>query len=234
MAIVKLGPSITDIRGKMGHVVFSLNGSGHTARAQSRPTMKRSDLQGEKRGWLADVRRDWLTLTQGQIDDWNALGADPPEQDYNRVGEAVLLPGSAWHARVNLRRLQVGDAIESDAPASTPVDAPQTFGITVYSSAEVVEDSVIIYTEDAFVGAYAILQCSLVQGTVKQVQTTGFKTVWAGSVAAGTSQVITTEIRAALGLMYVGQKVFARLWKQSTDGIRSVVSEASCDVLETP
>jgi hypothetical protein len=232
MATFKPGPTIDDIRGRLGGSVCSRNLAGHTIRAWDYPGYKRTAGQDEKRGWLQNVRNDWGQLTQEQIDAWNALAATPPEVDYNRVGDVMLLSGSAWHMRINMRRLQAGQAIESDAPAGVAVDVPLTFGLTVYESSNEVDDSVMTYTQDDFDGFYAVLQVSLVSSLVQQVMYTGYKSVWCGTVTDSTSQIITDELYAACGIRQLGQRCFGRLWKQSTDGIRSGFISTFSNVLE--
>lgn len=227
MAIVKIQSPLVGIRGKYGGMVFSANGSGPFARAFSYPVSKRTVTQVSHRANLATVRHAWNTLTPAEVADWDTLALIPPEDDYNSLGELILLSGSAWHTRINMRRIQCGDAIENTCPVATVVDPPDTFSLTVIHSTGVVTDTVFEYTSGDFAGVYAVLQCAIVQSLVRNVQTAGFMTIWSGTVDNLTYTEINDELEAAFGYMQVGQKVFGRLYRQSTDGIRSVPLEAT-------
>lgn len=232
MATAKLGVSITDLRGKVGHMVFSRNASGHTVRSWNYPKRQATAQQVGKRAWMANLRHIWGTLTQLQIDAWNALAETPPEVDHNRVGEVVLLSGSAWHTRINLRRLQAGQDIANDAPAAVAVDPPAYFDLAVYDFANEVDDSSFDYTDNDFDGFYAILEVAPVNSLAKQSQRFGYKTVFAGSVPSLGPQIINTELRTAFGVIAYGQRCFAHLYKQSLDGIRSTPLDLFTDVVE--
>lgn len=232
MAMVKFAALVDGIRGKVGGFVFSANGAGNYVKELALPVAIQTAPQSIVRARFSRLRHAWGSLSEEQVAAWEALALNPPETDTNPFGEEFLQSGSAWHTRVNLRRLQAGQDYDDDAPASVPVDPPATFGLTVYESAELVEDSVFTYTENDFSGAYAVLAVAVVGSTVRTVQSSGYRVIWCGAVEGATATRINEELVAAFGALFVGQKVFGKLWKQSTTGIRSVALEASTLVLE--
>lgn len=232
MAVVKLGEVLIGLRGTIGGITFSANGSSAYAKRLVTPVRRRTDLQVAKRGWFTQIRQDWSACNEGQIADWNALATSPPEVDINSLGDTILLSGSAWHTRVNMRRLQAGQAIERNAPVNASVSAPATFGLVVYDFADGVSNSVFSYTEDDFDGFYAALFLSPTLSPVRQVQTTGYANIWCGSVEGDTETRINEELQSAFGWIRAGQKVFGELRKQSTTGIRSMALTTSCIVQE--
>ena len=234
MAIVKLQAPITGLRGKYGGMIFSENGSSPYVRQWLMPTAKRTIPQASKRSWMATIRHAWGTLAQADIDDWDALALAPPEIDVNPLKVTYLLSGSAWHTRINLRRLQAGQAIENDAPVNLAVDPPVTFTLTAYETAWAGRTDEFGYTQDDFDGFYAALHISPIQSLVRQVQKANYLSIWCGTVDDSTSQEITPELEAAFGVLTTGHKLFGRLWKQSDTGIRSVPLEATCIVLPEP
>jgi hypothetical protein len=221
MALVQFGELVIGVRGTIGGMTLSANGSGAYAKRWAQPPKSASVKQVEKRGWMSQVRADWRQCTEAQIAAWDALAADPPEIDYNPWGEQIYLSGSAWHTRINIRRLQCGQSIERDAPANSPIEAPATFGLTIYDFEDEVSDSTFNYTENDFTDLFAILYCSPSTSQARQVQTTGYLIVWADETEGATSTRINEELADAFGWLSAGQKIFGRLHKQRPSGIRS-------------
>jgi hypothetical protein len=234
MAIVKLQSPIAGLRGKYGGMIFSANGSGPYVRQWCMPPDPKSVLQTPLRADLTSIRHSWSNLTQGQIDDWNALAAAPPEIDYNSLGEEILLSGSAWHTRVNMRRVLSGDAIEDNCPVNTPVDPPLSFGLYCNDFFDAFPLAFFSYTDDDFDGFYAVLHISVASSSVLQSKTTGFRLVWSNTVTDGTLQDIMSELVTVFGSLTIGNRLFGRLYKQSTTGIRSTPLTSYIDVVPVP
>jgi len=231
MAITKLQAPLAGLRGTVGGVVYSANATGTYAKSWKYPKNARNVLQSEKRDWFARVRSDWLTLNPGQIAIWNALAFTPPEIDYNSLGVSIKLSGSAWHTRINMRRLQAGQAIESDCPVNASLAPPITFGLVCYDFTDGASDDLFTYTNGDFTGYYAYLELALTLSPVRNKQTTGYRVTWCGTVDAVTQTRINEELATAFGWINQGQKLFGRLRKQGTNGIRSTAIDATTVVL---
>ena len=234
MAIIKLQAPLAGLRGKYGGMIFSANGSGAYVRQWMLPPDPAVTLQVGLRARLATIRHAWGSLTSGQIAVWDALAAAPPELDYNSLGDQIWLSGSAWHTRINMRRVQCGTAIENDAPANVAVNPPATFGLTVYTYVWPGRTDVVTYTQDDFDGFYAVLQISVVASLAQAGTKTGYRSIWCGAIADDVEQDVTAPLAAAFGWLSVGNRLFGRFYKQSTTGIRSVPISVTADVLEEP
>ena len=234
MAIVKLGPIVVGIRGTVGGLTFSANGSSPYCRQYAAPASRRTVAQSGKRAWFSSLRYYWGQLTPAQVAGWDALAASPPEADYNSLGELVYLSGSAWYMRVNMRRFQGGQARLDNAPPSVAVPPPVSFVLQIYDFGAPPGADGFNYTSGDFTGFGAVLHLSPSLSSVRQVQTTGYLSIYTGTVPTSGPMILTTEIRAAFGWLSEGQKVFGRLWKQSSDGIRSTALLATTIVLPVP
>ena len=234
MAIVKIQAPLAGIRGKYGGMVFSANGSANYVKQWCMPVDRRSAAQVLHRSWLAMVRHGWGQLTQAQIDAWDALAATPPEVDYNSLGEVVLLSGSAWHARINLRQLACGQAYNGTAPANVAVDPPTAFGLQCYTHMWLGRTDYCTFGDGDFAGYKASLDISVSSSLVLQGKTTGYYLVKRWHQGLGSSQDITAAVAATLGWLVVGNRLYGRLWKRATTGIRSVPLEVVADILPEP
>lgn len=234
MAIVTFGGGVAAIRGRVGGVVFSANGVSSFVKTWAMPILKQTEIQSEKRGWFVTISHAWGELTQVKIDAWDALAATPPEIDYNSLGEVILLSGYDWHMRINMRRLQAGQIYEDDAPVNVAENPPQTFGLTAYESAWAPGVDKFTYTDGDFAGDYAVCHVYKTSSGVRQVATSGFLSMWCGTVEQATWTRINEELIAAFGMLKVGEKLFGRLWRQASSGIRSTSLVTTTVVLEEP
>lgn len=226
MAIVKLAAPLAGLRGLFGGMVFSANGSGNYAKKWEYPKNRRTILQADKRAWFSTIRNHWQSLTSGQVAAWDALAASPPETDYNSLGDLIFLSGSAWHCRVNMRRLQAGDAIEDDCPPNASVAAPVSFGLEIYDFNDGASSDVFTYTSGDFTGIYASLFLAPTLSPVRTKQSNGYRSIWCGTVDTLTSTEINAELAAAFGWLSEGMQVFGELRRQSLTGIRSAAKLA--------
>jgi len=234
MAIVKIQAPLAGIRGKYGGMVFSGNGSGNYVRQWNYPVDPCSVGQVQKRSWLARIRHGWGELSAGQIAVWDALAASPPEVDYNSLGEVILLSGSAWHTRCNLRRLERGLAYEDDAPSNVSVNAPVTFGLTVYEYAYAGRADLLTYTNGDFTGFGGVLKIAVSSSISRAGMSTGHRVIGIGAIPTNSPLDITTALADVVGWLAVGNRLYGKLWKESVGGIRSVPLEVVVDVLPEP
>lgn len=234
MALVRYSEIIEGIRGSIAGLTWSYGRSGAYVKKKATPVRKRTVLQSPKRAWFTQISGEYAGLTPAQVAQWDAFALDPPEIDYDPWGAQRFLTGSAWHMRINMRRLEAGQAIANNPPASMPSTPPTVFTLTVYRTGAVGVDSVFDYGVGDFVGRRASLKLSVANSTVRTVQTTGYYAVWLDMVSVPGPQIITSEIDSVFGAVQVGQKVFGELRAQENSGIRSVRLYATALVLEEP
>lgn len=234
MAIVKLQSPIAGLRGKYGGMIFSANGSGTYVKQWTYPTDPASVSQTLKRSWMARIRHGWGVLSQAKIDVWDALAASPPELDYNSLGDQIWLSGSAWHTRINMRRFECGLAYEDDAPPNVAVDPPLTFGLTVYEYDWAGRADLLTYTDGDFTGFGGVLQIAHSRSTALATRTTGYYSIGCGAIPTNSPLDITIPLAAVFGWLSVGNRLYGKLFKMSSGGIRSVPLTVVSDVLPEP
>lgn len=225
MAIVQLALPVTGIRGKLAGIVFSANAAGPYCRALNGSANPRTVAQMSQRAHVALMGSKWRTLSTAEQEDWNAFAETPPETDYNSLGEIYLPSGFGWFCRICIRRLRTGQAEDLLAPVSTPTAAPVTFGLTLLEATGAAEEAIFDYTADDFLDHYAILQMSLAPGQGSNVQTSRFLNCYEALGVGETETEFGVEYFARFGPTQNNQRFFARLFRQSDTGIRSVPKE---------
>ena len=234
MAKIKLALPVTDIRGTIAGVVFSANKSGSYAKAWKKPVNPATTLQAAQRGHLATMGALWRSLSGAQQADWDTFAATPPETDYDSLGNAYLISGFNWMTRICTRRRRTGQAQTLTAPVATPTATPTTFGLTLYPAQGDADRAEITYTSGEFATYYAILQMSLAPGTGSNVQTSRYLNIWEALGAADTATECGYQYWLSFGSTQITQRFFARLFRQSPSGIRSVPKELYVDVVVYP
>ena len=71
MALVKFIAPIDEIRGQLGGVVYSANGTGSFAKAWKMPAQPFSALQSNQKAFLGSHGVFWNALTEVQREAWN-------------------------------------------------------------------------------------------------------------------------------------------------------------------
>jgi len=116
MAVIKLGPMITDIRGSIGGTTFARNRSGMYARTRVKPVDPSSSRQQAVRNAVATCQDYWRsTLTQAQRDGWDNVGS--VGGGVGALGDQIRLTGIQAYIRVNVIALLAGLATWDTAPA---------------------------------------------------------------------------------------------------------------------
>lgn len=234
MAIAKLQAPLAGLRGKYGGMIFSANGTGNYVKQWVMPTYSNSLSQNAHRINFTAVSRAWNSLSQAQIDVWKTLAHTPPELDYNSLGVLISLNAFQWFMRINTRRIQAAQEIELDAPPNVTVATPTSLSLTIYDSLYSAGEDRFTYTSDNFATSYAVLYLATSASLVRQVASTGFRSIWCGGPQFPTYSVINTKLISAFGWLSVGQKIFGELRRQSYTGIRSLPRLATTLVAPAP
>ena len=124
MAIIKIGPPLAGIRGTIGGITYSENGSSPYAKLWARAPNPRTPKQTTERGYLSRMPALWNALTDGQRDDWRSFAADPAQELTSSLGEAYYASGYNWFCKCNVRLTRVGRATIEDIPAIVRPAAP--------------------------------------------------------------------------------------------------------------
>lgn len=233
MAIIKLGELVTGIRGTAGGTTFSANKSGPYARMWSKGSNPRSYLQTLFRSFMSNWGARWAGMSAGDRALWDAFAHDPPELDFNSLGEAVELSGWQWFARVQMRRSMLQLAWTSSVPADTVPDAATGFGLTIYEPGAV--DSTVAWTNGAIPAGHGAEVMTLVvpsQGVL--YRESGRKQLVPWYEPGATGEIITDKMEDVWGTLQAGYRVLGWLWVIRADGVRSTEVTCSTTVLVQP
>jgi len=230
MAIVTIALPLTGIRGTIAGIVFSANHNGPYAKGWSPCTNPTTIGQVWQRAQLAEAGRLWRTLTTAHQNNWDTFAKTPPETDYNSLHKIYLLSGFGWFTRILLRRRRCGLSDDLIAPASTPTTAPTTFLLDLHPSTGAPTNATFYYTSGEFATYYAILQLSIAPGLGSNTQTSRYLNLWENVGLTAVSTDFGPEYYSAFGDTQVDMRFFARLYRQSPSGIRSVPKELFTDV----
>lgn len=120
LLLAKFNAAIGDIRGKLGGVVFSTGPYGAYIRKKVSPVQPETPAQTLTRERLTNLAKAWAgELTPAQRGGWKNLASSVTFPDV--FGNPQNLSGIALYQKVNLVRLNVGDARLDVAPISLEV-----------------------------------------------------------------------------------------------------------------
>lgn len=83
MARIKFSPIISDVKGKIGNIVFQGGKSGTIIRERVLPRNPKTQLQSIKRGLLNEVKSEWQNLTTDQRNSWLSLSSFMKQKQKN-------------------------------------------------------------------------------------------------------------------------------------------------------
>ena len=219
MAIIKLGATVIGIRGTIGGITYSANGSGPYCRGWSGALKKRTSLQSIQRAHVAELGQSWRSLTSAQQTAWNALSAAPPEAVTNSLGETIVLSGYQWFCKIVARRFLVASAPSLLAPTT----AAPTFNSYYNFNARAAGSIESQFNYGTWTAAdFMIFDLTVYPSIGVATPTGNWKQIWADHPTNNGWTYITTPYYAAFGQPIVGQRAFLRCATQSPDGLRSV------------
>lgn len=132
MATIKLGATVSDIRGSIGGTVFSRNGGGAYARQRVKGTNPNTTKQQVVRAIMSTMSLAWLALSGTVRTAWNTYAKNVSM--VNRLGDTINISGWNMYCRTKA----VIELIGGTMPAAAP---------TVMSLAE--EDPTVAIAPDA-------------------------------------------------------------------------------------
>lgn len=125
MAIILPGIMVSEVRNKLGNVVFINGRGGQAVRERVIPSNPNTWKQQLVRSFMTDLSQDWAdTLTAPQREQWDAFGER--EETKNAFNSKIALSGIASYVRSNMPLLNY-----NVSPSVTPVaklsNAPANF-----------------------------------------------------------------------------------------------------------
>ncbi len=108
-------PLLSQASGSLAGLTFSHTRGSKYVKARTTPTNPNSQRQGIVRTAMGILAPYWGTeLTQTERDAWRLYAANVPTT--NALGETIHLTGQQHFIRINVPRIQIGEAILDTAP----------------------------------------------------------------------------------------------------------------------
>lgn len=226
MAIIKPGIAIAGIRGKLGGLIFSENGTACYAKSYGRSQRTHSVLQVESRARMAGCASAWSGLSAGEKGDWVTFAASPNELDYDPWGDQRFLTGFQWFVRASDRRALVSLDPSATTPSGAAAPAPTGLTCDLYTPGS--SGSTITWDSASFAADYsAIIFGAMTPSTGSSDLWTGWKLVLAKQNPGDTGEDIEDEMLVAFGNFPAGWTCFLRVFSQAPEGNRSTVAVTS-------
>lgn len=121
MARIKFSPIVSDIKGKLGNVVFQGSKSGTIIRERVIPKDIRSESQVNARNRLAYIKTTWQNLTEANLNTWKSLAAYYNKTQKNNSTK-LLTPYELFMQHNSVRYQGDFDVLETTALFTTSVD----------------------------------------------------------------------------------------------------------------
>ena len=112
MAIIQPSALISNIRGKVGGVIFQLSRSGNIVRSLTIPVNKRSQLQTKTRNNTFNILQNWIGLSDAQRATWSAYVQYNPILQKNRLklhitGQQAFIKFNSYRLEYDLPILEI-------------------------------------------------------------------------------------------------------------------------------
>lgn len=220
MAIIKLGPTIIGIRGTVGGITFSANKSGPIARAWSRGANPRSTRQTTARSLLAAIPQLWRDLSPAEQTAWDTFAALPAQELFNRLGESFFGSGFLWFTKINTRLLTIGRSTRVAVPVAARPSPPTISSLELpYLDAQ---GAYITYPAAEFGATFdAIIELQQALSIGRQVPSGSFLTIKEDQDPGDTATAFLLPYIDRFGIGAANLKGFARVYRQTDDGLRS-------------
>lgn len=230
MSIIKFGDLVVGARGAIGGVIYSANKSGPYVRSWARGSNVRSARQTDARALLVDASAYWRDLDPGDQADWDTWAADPAQERFNALGESYYLSGFQAFIFMSRQLLTLGRAIIESAPLLAQGPAPTIDALTITTVGPSCVIEYPLATFSAGIGYDMVLECSVAAGPGNLVASRPYKIVHATQTPGDDSEDFTTGFVDRFSAPLQGQRIFARLYRQTAEGYRSAAGAGYTDV----
>lgn len=229
MAKVLFGNGIAGMRGKLGGMIFSANGSGAYVKTYARPSRLHTENQNNPILIVAYAGTWWNSLDQAERDDFDAFAADPCEIDFDPWGNQRFLSGFQWFTRCISRRWACGESDYEAVPHAPAQAAITGLALDILPPGE--GNSYVSWDASQF-GAdlAAIVHISATSSASLQTQNKYSFQVLAKYDPDDEEEDITDALAYYFPFLAPGWRIFAKAWKQSIHGDRSPVAVTSATV----
>ena len=216
MATIKLGATVSDIRGSIGGTTFSRNGGGAYAKARIKGTNPNTAAQQLVRSIISGMIGFWAALTAQVRTDWGVYASQVPF--INRLGDSINLSGYNMFCRTKALLELIGGTMPAAAPTTFTL-APSDPSIAITPDASSANAS-IVFSEalgwNAEVGGYMVCYQGKPQNASKTSYSGQYK--YAGKLSGAATPLESPQVMALPYTMAAGQKCFMQFRIVRADG----------------
>lgn len=228
MAIILMGELVTGIRGKVGGLIYSANGSGPFVRPWARGSNPRTPDQTANRSDLARISQIWQGIDPADQADWDTYAALPAQELTNPLGEPYYISGFLWFCRLAMNRVYMGLPPSESAPVAVVFPAPT---ISTFSAVSGPAGAVTItYPQDEFAGKYMLIQSFLANSEGRLRHVHNFRNTYYQDAPHPTTEEFGDEVRALFGDLSATQRLFIWVRALRGSGRRSAPTAKNAEV----
>jgi len=226
MSIIKLMAPVAGLRGTLGGVVYSANKSGPYARIWSKGANPRSPFQTAQRASMSAMSALWRALSPAEKTLWNDFAALPAQDRTNSLGETFSASGFNWFTIVNTRLINIGRATRTAVPTQSRPAAPTLSSLVLPFLPQ--QATKVTYPAATFDPDFdQVIEISVVTSTGHTVEAGRFLLLKLDQEPPDQDSAFVLPYIARINLAGTGMKGFAKLYRQTTDGLRSSPGTAS-------
>lgn len=206
MAKVNFGVGVSEIRNKIGGIVFARNRGGAYMRTKVTPLNPQTTAQAGARSLLTSLAQAFRSLSQEQITAWN--NAVTQWQTTDIFGMLVSPTGLALYVRLNANIINAGGTVIDTPPSPVGAVSLGSLSLTAAVTGDVFDVAYTPATVPAdhsmYVEATPMLSPGINNANSK------FRFIGIAAAAAASPADLFTEETSKFGSLVAGQKVLVR------------------------
>lgn len=206
MAKVNFGVGVSEIRNKIGGIVFARNRGGAYMRTKVTPLNPQTTAQAGARSLLTSLAQAFRSLSQEQITAWN--NAVTQWQTTDIFGMLVSPTGLALYVRLNANIINAGGTVIDTPPSPVGAASLGSLSLTAAVTGDVFDVAFSPATVPAdhsmYVEATPMLSPGINNANSK------FRFIGIAAAAAASPADLFTEETSKFGSLVAGQKVLVR------------------------
>jgi hypothetical protein len=230
MAIMTPGPTVGQVSGRIGGIVYSRNRGGAYIRNGAIPTLSSTPYAVAAKARLADYSKLWADLTSVQKLAWKNWAVQNPV--VNRLGHQITLSGHMAFVQLNVVISNAQGTLISDPPVVAPPSSLITLSATYDIGAGTTN---LVFTPSPLGASECLEVWAAVSDNpgVAYVENL-YKQIVVSAVATTSPQDWSTFVAARFGTLIVGQQVFFRIYVVDQDtGLKSAPKVTNGTIVST-
>lgn len=229
MAIVKFTAPVSDLRGKLGGLVYKANASGPCVMAWRMPRYQRTVWQNLYRARFSTLAISWRALSGAQRAAWSAWAAAPAQARVNALGETYYLTGWQAYCSISANLLMYSLALRTTPPTLAKPAAPTISSFVAYASASA-SHTTITCASGTWTGYYGKVNIAIVPSIGIADNAPFFK--YTSGIGINTSNVTDIDfgLNWRFGFWQVNQRMLLRLSRMNAHGYEGSFATAQANV----